>query len=150
MYKRILIPTDGSALSEQAAREAIDIARACGAAVVAFSVAQPYPQLPAIEGAMTIDPVTESAEQQALALSYAQSVADLAAAAGVPGESHIALSFAPHEEIVRAADEYHCDVIFMASHGRRGVNRLLAGSETQKVLAYARVPVLVFHPSRRE
>jgi nucleotide-binding universal stress UspA family protein len=62
-------------------------------------------------------------------------------------ETHTALSFLPYEEIIRAADEYGCDVIFMASHGRRGLSRLLAGSQTQKVLAYAKVPVLVLRPA---
>jgi len=147
MYKRILVPTDGSALAGQAVAAAIDYAQATGALVVAFSVAQPYPMLPAAEGAMMIDPVVNSAELQALAQQAVDAVARTAQAAGVACETHTALSFLPYEEIIRAANEYGCDVIFMASHGRRGLSRLLAGSQTQKVLAYSSIPVLVLRPA---
>ena len=147
MYKRILVPTDGSALAGQAVAAAIDYAQATGALVVAFSVAQPYPMLPAAEGAMMIDPVVDSAELQALAQQAVDAVARTAQAAGVACETHTALSFLPYEEIIRAANEYGCDVIFMASHGRRGLSRLLAGSQTQKVLAYSSIPVLVLRPA---
>jgi len=147
MYKRILVPTDGSALAGQAVVAAIDYAQATGALVVAFSVAQPYPMLPAAEGAMMIDPVVDSIELQALAQQAVDAVARTAQAAGVACETHTALSFLPYEEIIRAANEYQCDVIFMASHGRRGLSRLLAGSQTQKVLAYSSIPVLVLRPA---
>lgn len=147
MYKKILVPTDGSDLAGQAVAAAIDYARASGGTVVAFSVAQPYPLLPAVDGAMMIDPGLDSTELQQLAQQTVEAVAGLAKAAGVACEAHTALSFLPYEEIIRAADEYGCDVIFMASHGRRGLSRLLAGSQTQKVLAYAKVPVLVLRPA---
>ena len=147
MYKRILVPTDGSVLAGQAVAAAVDYAQATGAVVVAFSVAQPYPMLPAVEGAMMLDPVVDSAELQALAQQAVETVARTAEAAGVACEAHTALSFLPYEEIIRAAGEYKCDVIFMASHGRRGLSRLLAGSQTQKVLAYSTIPVLVLRPA---
>ena len=147
MYKKILVPTDGSALAGQAVAAAIDYAQATGALVVAFSVAQPYPMLPAVEGAMMIDPVVDSIELQALAQQAVDAVARTAQAAGVVCETHTALSFLPYEEIIRAAGDYGCDVIFMASHGRRGLSRLLAGSQTQKVLAYSSIPVLVLRPA---
>jgi nucleotide-binding universal stress UspA family protein len=147
MYKRILVPTDGSDLSGQAVAAAIDYARATGAAIVAFSVAQPYPMLPAIDGAMMIDPVVDSAEIRKLAQQAVDAVALTARAEGVACEAHTTLSFLPYEEIIRAAVEYRCDVIFMASHGRRGLSRLLAGSQTQKVLAYSSIPVLVLRPA---
>lgn len=147
MYKKILVPTDGSELAGQAVAAAIDYARVSGATVVAFSVAQPYPLLPAIDGAMMIDPGIDSTELQQLAQQAVDTVASSAKAAGVACEMHTSLSFLPYEEIIRAADDYGCDVIFMASHGRRGLSRLLAGSQTQKVLAYAKVPVLVLRPA---
>ena len=147
MYKKILIPTDGSDLAWQAVEAAVDYARLSGAALVAFSVAQPYPLLPAIDGAMMIDPIVDSIELQALAQQAVDAVARTAEAAGVACETHTALSFLPYEEIIRAAGEYGCDVIFMASHGRRGLSRLLAGSQTQKVLAYSSIPVLVLRPA---
>ena len=69
---------------------------------------------------------------------------NLAKAAGVPCETVVAQSTKPHEEIVRAANQYQCDCIFMASNGRKGLNKLFIGSETQKVLTTADVPVLVY------
>lgn len=146
MYKRILVPTDGSELARQAVAAAIDYARASAGVVVAFSVAQPYPILPAVDGAMMIDPGIDSKELQQIAQQSVDEVARAAKDGGVACETHTAMSFLPYEEIIRAAEEYRCDVIFIASHGRRGLSRLLAGSQTQKVLAYSRVPVLVLRP----
>lgn len=147
MYKKILVPTDGSELARQAVDAAIDYARVAGASVVAFSVAQPYPLLPAVDGAMMIDPGLDSGELQQLARQAVEEVGQACKAARVPCELHTSLSFSPYEEIIAAAGQYQCDVIFMASHGRRGLSRLLAGSQTQKVLAYSHIPVLVLRPA---
>lgn len=147
MWKKILVPTDGSELAGKAVAEAVDYARVAGAGLVAFSVAQPYPLLPAVDGAMLIDPAVDSTEMQQAAQEAVDAVARLARAAGVKCETHTSLSFLPYEEIIRAAEEYGCDAIFMASHGRRGLSRLIAGSQTQKVLAYAKVPVVVLRPA---
>lgn len=147
MYKKILVPTDGSELARQAVEAAIDYAKVSGGSIVAFSVAQPYPLLPAVDGAMMIDPGADSAELQQLAQQAVAQVESAAKAVGVPCETHTSLSFLPYEEIIRAADEHKCDAIFMASHGRRGLSRLLAGSQTQKVLAYSHLPVLVLRPA---
>jgi nucleotide-binding universal stress UspA family protein len=147
MWKKILVPTDGSELAGKAVAEAVDYARMAGAGVVAFSVAQPYPLLPAVDGAMMIDPAVDSTEMQQVAQEAVDAVASIARAAGVKCETHTALSFLPYEEIIRASEEYQCDAIFMASHGRRGLSRLIAGSQTQKVLAYAKVPVVVLRPA---
>ena len=150
MFKRILVPTDGSDISQQAVAAAIDFARCCDAAIVALSVAEPYPVVPVVDGALVIDPGMDSLELQAQARARVAEVAAAANHAGVACATEVALSFHPHEEIIAAAAKHHCDVIFMASHGRRGIGRLLAGSETQKVLAYAPVPVLVFRPPLAE
>ncbi len=147
MWKRILVPTDGSDLAGKAVAEAVDYARLSGAVIVAFSVAQPYPLLPAVDGAMMIDPALDSTELQRLAKDTVEAVAGVCRAAGVSCETHTSLSFLPYEEIIRAAEEYKCDVIFIASHGRRGLSRLVAGSQTQKVLAYSKVPVVVLRPA---
>jgi nucleotide-binding universal stress UspA family protein len=148
MYKKILVPTDGSELAGQAVAAALDYAKASGGAIVAFSVAQPYPIVPAVDGAMMIEPGIDSAELQQIARQAVEEVARTAQLAGVPCEPHTALSFMPYEEILRAADEFQCDAIFMASHGRRGLSRLLAGSQTQKVLGYSHIPVLVLHAAK--
>jgi nucleotide-binding universal stress UspA family protein len=147
MYKKILVPTDGSDLAGEAVAAAIDYAKASGGVIVALSVAQPYPIVPAVDGAMMLDPGIDSAEMQQAAQRAVEEVARAAQLAGVPCEPHVALSFVPYEEIIRTADENQCDVIFMASHGRRGLSRLLAGSQTQKVLAYSHIPVLVLRPA---
>ncbi|TFW31303.1 universal stress protein [Massilia horti] len=146
MYKSILVPTDGSELSEQAAAAAIDFARLCGSEIIAFSVAEPYPQVPAAEAAMVIDPGLETRTLMELARQNVEQVAAAARAAGVPVRTEIALSVVPYQEIIAAASKYNCDLIFMASHGRRGLSRLLAGSVTQNVLAYSSIPVMVLRP----
>lgn len=145
MYQKILVPTDGSPLSEQATAAAIEFARAHGAAIVALSVAQPYP-LMAAEAAVVTDSALESRVLMELAQEYVDKVAQLAKAAGVACTTVAALSFFPHEDIARVANETGCDVIFMASHGRHGLSKLLAGSVTQNVLAYSTIPLLVFRP----
>ena len=150
MFKNILVPTDGSEISQQAVAAAIDFARGCGASIVALSVAEPYPVVPVVDGALVLDPGLDSAELQAQARRRVAEVAAAANAAGVPCATEVALSFHPHQEIIAAAAKHRCDVIFMGSHGRHGIGPLLAGSETQKVLAYAAVPVLVFRPPLSE
>lgn len=144
MFKTILVPTDGSELSEKAARGAIDLAKLTGGRVIAISVAEPYPFTPMMEGAYAVDLTLYDQQTQKQAQMHAEKVAEIAAKAGVACEPHMARSFSPYEEIIKAAKDFHCDVIVMASHGRKGLNKLFLGSETQKVLADATVPVLVY------
>ncbi len=146
MYKKILVPTDGSELSEQAAKAAIDFAKLCHADIVALSVAEPYPLMPAAEAAMVVDTGFEAETLQAMAQENADKVAQAASAAGLNCKALTVFSVLPHEEIIRTADEQGCDLIFMASHGRRGLSKLLAGSVTQHVLAYSSIPVMVLRP----
>jgi nucleotide-binding universal stress UspA family protein len=146
MYKRILVPTDGSALSDEAAAAAIDFARLCGADLVALSVAEPYPLAPSAEGAMVIDAGVETEALLQLSQHAVEQVAKAAQAASVPCTTVTAVSLSPYQEIIDTATNRHCDLIFMASHGRRGLSRLLAGSVTQNVLAYSSIPVMVLRP----
>jgi nucleotide-binding universal stress UspA family protein len=146
MYKTILVPTDGSPLSEQATTAAIEFARLCGAEIVAVSVAEPYPPLPAAEGAMVIDPGIETTELLEFAQQSVDQVARAALAAGVRCTTVTAISMTPYQEIIDTATKHRCDLIFMASHGRRGLSRLLAGSVTQQVLVYSTIPVMVLRP----
>lgn len=83
------------------------------------------------------------AEMRKEAQQNVQRIADAANAANVPCETLTPQSLDPYEEIVNAAQKHGCDVIFMASHGRKGLSRLFAGSQTQKVLAHSTIPVLV-------
>jgi nucleotide-binding universal stress UspA family protein len=144
MYQRILVPTDGSELAAVAADAAIAFARACGGAIVALSVAYPEPVLLSAEGAIAagtepgVDILLEQARQ------HAEQVAAAARKAGVGCTALTGYGYSPASEIIEAAQREHCDLIFIASHGRRGLSRLIAGSVTQRVLAYSPVPVMVF------
>ena len=145
MYRRILVPTDGSEVAELAVGAAIQFARACGSVIVALSVAQPYP-IPAGDASMVVDAGVAADVLMAQARSNVDHVAELARAAGVPCETVVEYASSPSDEILNAVKLHRCDLVFMGSHGRRGLSRLLAGSETQKVMAYSPVPVMVLRP----
>lgn len=146
MFKHILVPTDGSQLSSDTARRAIAFASEAGAKVTFFFAKPDYPVAFYGEGAL-IDPTTpdkfaEMAEQQATEILAANQAA--AKAAGVVSAAVSSISDIPYEAIIAAAEEAGADLIFMASHGRRGISGLLLGSETQKVLTHSKIPVLVY------
>jgi len=145
MFKNILVPTDGSELCRKAAQRAIELARSTGAIVTAFHVAPAYTFdvyeeyiPPGFERPADYDKRVEKVAQDHLG-----AIKKLAAEANVPSEAHYAKSDFPADAILQAAEKYGCDSIFMGSHGRSGVSRLLLGSQTQKVLAAATVPVVV-------
>ncbi|OQA35041.1 MAG: Stress response protein NhaX [Betaproteobacteria bacterium ADurb.Bin341] len=149
MFKHILVPTDGSELSRQTARRAVSFAQEAGARVTAFHAKTTYPISFLGEGGMA-DPFTpesfaEMTEQQARV--YLGEVEQMCAAAGVPCDAVSVTSNLPHEAIIAAAEAAGCDLIFMASHGRRGLTSLLLGSETNKVLTHSDIPVLVYRQS---
>ncbi|WP_371766331.1 universal stress protein [Massilia sp.] len=146
MYDRILVPTDGSDVSAAAEQAAIAFARAHGSEIVVLAVGQPQPPIASAEAAMAIDPGLDDAVLLAAAREHARNVANAAAAAGVNCTSLAVLDYSPADAILATADSHACDLIFMGSHGRRGLSRLLAGSVTQKVLADAHVPVMVMRP----
>jgi nucleotide-binding universal stress UspA family protein len=145
MYKKILVPTDGSGLSDQAVTAAIAFARAYGASIVALSVVEPY-SLVGTEGAMTLDLNAEMNTLQQAARNNVDRVAQEAQAAGVACATVTSFSAMPHDEIIQVAQQNGCDLIFMATHGKRGLGRLVAGSVTQNVLAHSTIPVLVLRP----
>ena len=146
MFKHIFVPTDGSELSRATVSRAITFAKEAGARVTAFFAKPEYPIAYFGEGAL-IDPTTpekfaELADQQAT--EYLGEVQRLCAEAGVECSTLSATSDAPYEAIIEAADKSGCDLIFMASHGRRGFSGFLLGSETNKVLSHSKIPVLVY------
>jgi nucleotide-binding universal stress UspA family protein len=150
MYERILIPTDGSEVSAAAEQAAIAFARAHGSEVVVLAVGQPQPPIASAEAAMAIDPGLDDDVLLAAANDHARRVASAAQDAGVRCTPLAMLDYSPADAILATADSRKCDLIFMGSHGRRGLSRLLAGSVTQKVLADAHVPVLVMRPRAAE
>jgi len=146
MFKNILVPTDGSELSQDTARRAISFAKEAGARITAFYAKPEYPVSYFGEGAL-IDPTTpekfaDLAEQQAQ--QVLDFVVELGRAAGVQVDRMALTSDLPYQAIIDAANEAGCDLIFMASHGRRGFSALLLGSETNKVLTHSKIPVLVY------
>lgn len=145
MFKNILLPTDGSSLSDKATARVMELARIHGGKVVAISVVQPFPfvTLAGDSGMVAPDAADYENKVQGAARDNVNKVAAAASAANVPFEGVVALSPSPYQEIVATAEKYGCDAIVMASHGRTGINKLFLGSETQKVLAHTELPVLV-------
>lgn len=144
MFKTILVPTDGSALSKLAEDAAIEFARINGATLVALSVAEPQagavPLTSRFMGEPSLDPQQMLSEAQERVHDFVHR----AQRADIPCQCSVALSYHPHEEILKAAEDFHCDVIFMASHDRGGLRSLFMESETRKVLDRATLPVMVY------
>lgn len=143
MYKTILLPTDGSPLSERATATAVAFAKLNQAKLIALSVIHPFPFSPMADGSAVMDAKTFEREMEQQSRRYVARVEAAAKDAGIPFEGIVTLSFSPAEEIVSTASKHQCDLIMMASHGRRGLNKLFLGSETQKVLAHTTLPVMV-------
>lgn len=144
MFKSILVPTDGSPLSDKAVNAAVEFAKAHGGKVIGISVAEPYPFSPLSETAFMDERALYEDKAREIAQQHVDRIAAAARAQGVLCETFVAQSFSPYEEIISAANKWNCDVIFMSSHGRKGLSRLFIGSETQKVLAHSTIPVMVF------
>lgn len=142
MFKRILVPTDGSDITTKAVNTAITLAKSVGAKVFALSVKEPFPYS-AISEMQPTPPQEFFDAQERIAAKRVQAVTDACSAAGVPCEAHTVEALHPWEAIIDHAKRQECDLLVMASHGRRGVSALLLGSETQKVLTHSQVPVLV-------
>ncbi|GBG00938.1 universal stress protein UspA [Azospira sp. I13] len=146
MFKHILLPTDGSELSRETAQKAVSFAKESGATITAFYAKPEYPVTYYGEGAL-IDPTTpekfsELADKQAE--EFLGQVEQLCGASGVKCQKLAVTSDIPYEAIIDAAEKVGCDLIFMASHGRKGITGLLLGSETNKVLTHSKIPVLVY------
>ncbi len=144
MFNNILFPTDGSDLSIQAATKVIDLARKHGGKIVTISVMQPFPFTASGDTGVPIpDMGTYETRMMDVTKENVNKVAAAASAAGVLCETVTSMAASPYEAIVDAAEKHGCDAIVMASHGRKGLNKLFLGSETQKVLAHTTLPVLV-------
>lgn len=148
MYRRILVPTDGSPVSEAAVDAAIEFVHGReGSEIVALSVAVPAPTFQSLEGAMAYDPGLQMDVLLEHAQRYVDAIAARCAKAGVACTALTCSALDPAEAIADTVREQQCDLIVMGSHGRRGLSRLLAGSVTQAVLAGAPVPVMVLRPA---
>ena len=145
MYQRILIATDGSDISRTAVSSAIELASAVGAELVVLNVVPRYP-VSYFEGGITIS-VEDIARTEKQWSDRGQAVVDAvqleAKAQGVAVNAVVVQSDLVAESIISAAKKHGCDLVVMASHGRKGIKRILLGSETQHVLTHSTVPVLV-------
>lgn len=143
MYKRILVPTDGSERSVKAVEGAARFAKPLGATLVIMTVVEPYSYTNLAEYRPESieqydERVTAEAEER---LAAAKEIAD---EIGVENRVVMTKSFSPAEAIVEQAEKNGCDLIVMASHGRKGIAAVLLGSETQKVLTHSHFPVMVY------
>lgn len=139
MYKRILVPTDGSERSVKAVEGAARFARPLGATLVVMTVVESYSYTNLAEYRQQYDErVTAEAEERL------EAARKIAVAAGVEVKTVMVKSFSPAEAIIEQAEKNGCDIIFMASHGRKGIAAVLLGSETQKVLTHSHFPVMVY------
>ncbi len=145
MYARILVATDGSSLSKKAVANAIGLAATCGAELVALKVVPRYPQA-YFEGSIPLnakDVARIEAQWSEEAQASVDAVKKLAEAKGVKTKALVSRSDIVSDAIIAAAKKQKADLVVMASHGRKGIKRLLLGSETQQVLTHCHVPVLV-------
>ena len=143
MYKRILVPTDGSERSVKAVEGAARFAKPLGATLVIMTVVEPYSYTNLAEYRPESieqydERVTTEAEER---LNDAKAIVD---GLGVENRTVMTKSFSPAEAIVEQAEKNGCDLIVMASHGRKGIAAVLLGSETQKVLTHSHFPVMVY------
>jgi nucleotide-binding universal stress UspA family protein len=146
MFKHILIPTDGSRLAAKAIKAGIAMAKEMGARVTGYCAQEPVPLHLYGEGYVADKQMLAEFERRAR--EHAEtSVDEIAAAAKARGVAFTALitkSTVPSRGIIDAAQLRKCDVIFMASHGHRGLAGMLLGSVTHEVLTHTEIPVLVF------
>lgn len=149
MFKHVLIPTDGTEFSQNAIKAGIQFAKEIGAKVTGFYAAEEYPIPPFGE---YIPPDLLSPEEFRLneeirAKRILSTIEKMAEDEDVTCHTLSAPSFSPWNAIVKAAEGEGCDLIFMASHGRKGIASILLGSETNKVVTHTKIPVLVYKPS---
>ena len=146
MYKHILVPTDGSPLSGKAVKQALAFAKSVGAKVTALHVSHEYRAM--MDEGFALPTIAtfkkrfeaEGAKRSTMLLD---SVKSSAKAANVECDGVAVIGNLPYEAIIRQAKKAKCDLIMMASHGRKGLSSILLGSETAKVLTHSKIPVLV-------
>ena len=144
MFKHILIPTDGSDLSRKAVLYGVQLAKEAGAKVTGLTVAEPYHVATMDTVLIPVDEGDYEEQSRLLTEKAMEQVKMAAQAAGVPCETIREVHDQPYRAIIDAAHALGCDLIVMASHGRRGISALLLGSETTKVLTHSTIPVLVY------
>ena len=145
MYKHILIPTDGSGLSEAAARSAINLAKQLNAKVTGYYATPEFEHRVPVEGVSYTGPTKQEFEEYSRkdAERALGAITQLAKDQGVSADGHWNHTNHPYEGIIETAKARGCDLIVMGSHGRSGVKALVLGSVANKVLTHCHIPVLV-------
>lgn len=144
MYKNILVPTDGTDFAEGAIAHAVELAKRLGARITGVTVIPPMHALE-VDGILVSENLADfDAWAKSVSEKRLMAVSAAAKAADVPVETVRVDEDDASHGIINAARDHGCDLIMMASHGRRGVSALLLGSETQKVLTHSKIPVLVY------
>lgn len=144
MFKRILVPTDGSEITARAVATAIGLAKAVGADIETLCVKEPFPYGAVAEMQPTPPQEFFDAQERA-ATGHVRAVFDACTAAGVTCHAQTVDGLQPWEAIVEHAEKTSCDLLVMGSHTRSGLAALFLGSETDDVLKHTRLPVLVVH-----
>ena len=146
MFKHILIPTDGSPVSAKAVKAGLEFAKQAGAKVTGFYAVEALPAHLYGEGYVADRQMIAEFEKRhrANAKKHVAALARAAAKAGVPFQPMVETARTPYEGIVEAAQKRNCDLVLMASNGRRGLARFAVGSVTDKVIQLSKVPVLVY------
>lgn len=144
MYKHILIPTDGSELSDRAVHAGVDLAKAIDAKVTLLTATPPFKVFASNPLVLTDTPETYEKDAEAVAQMRFRDAVAYARGKGVTAETEHVHDEHPFNAIIEAASKNRCDLIVMASHGRGGVKGLLLGSETHKVLTHSKIPVQVY------
>ncbi len=142
MFKKILVPTDGSALAQKAVATAAGLAKSQGAQLVGVDVNDPFPYI-GIGDASAAGLQAYLAEAKSVAGQALDAIAQVCKAEGVPFAGDTIERNVVYEGLIETAEAEGCDLIVMASHGRQGVQALILGSVAQKVLTHAKVPVLI-------
>ena len=144
MFKHMLLPTDGSELSEAAIQKGVQLAKDINAEVTGFHVILPFHVFSLRMGILEDTKEQYERQSKGQAEQFLGVIKKAAEKAGVNCDTEYVTSSHPYEMIIKAAEKKGCDLIMMASHGRRGLQGLLIGSETHKVLTHTKIPVLVF------
>ena len=147
MFKKILLPIDGSEISRNAALAGIKLAKDTGAEVVVANITQPFSTLIGFDGMAAAYAITDGDYEEAAqkeAKEYIKPILEHAETLGVKVTSVVASNYNVAEGVVNTAKEYACDLIYLATHGRSGLSRILLGSVTSKVVSLADVSVLVY------
>lgn len=147
MYKHILVPTDGSTLSRKAIRAAAKMAKAFDAKLTGAYVVAPYAPQMYGEAALYLPELSPRRHKEMTAKEAKKALAVVEIEAQIAGVKFAAVPVThaqPWKGIIGIAQSKQCDLIVMASHGRRGLSGLILGSETTKVLTHSKIPVLVY------